>query len=87
MSINWHGRKVPYRTIIPAPTNFCSRLDRLLKLIDTAQSPAYRRLAAKQLGGLVQAQPNQARPLLQMVQNLSDVMLTNLLTVIYNQYF
>ena len=44
-----------------------SRLDRLLKLIDTAQSSAYRRLAAKQLGSLVQSQPNQARPLLTMV--------------------
>lgn len=47
---------------------FFSRLDRLLKLIDTAQSPAYRRLAAKQLGALVQSQPNQARPLLKMVK-------------------
>lgn len=50
-----------------------SRLERIIKLLDSASSPSFRSLAAKQIGEIVQSQPSLARSIIAQVQTGSIV--------------
>ena len=52
---------------------FYSRLERIIKLLETAGSSSFRSLAAKQIGEIVQSQPSLARSIIGQVSGIHSL--------------